>query len=300
MVETGQRIIRTVEFSSRRHDELPVEVLARAEIMSRVGTGRLSIPQRPSFHELILMRSSGGSHTVDFEHIGSRPGRLVWVRPGQVEQWNTRTPLDAVLVLSRPSTRSSRDWFPGDRAFVDLGGRTMALAEAIIRGLHDEQLRFDARKTQAELMARLFEALIALFEAVPNAGRQRHLPDAYLAFRHSIEADLGWSHEVAAHAGRIGYSARTISRACQAINGQTAKRLLSERLALEAKRLLVHTDLPAATISSDLGFSEPTNFNKFFVRRTGTTPAAFRRSQHDSPSLETRTRPTSESPDRGG
>jgi AraC-like DNA-binding protein len=40
--------------------------------------------------------------------------------------------------------------------------------------------------------------------------------------------------------------------------------------------MLVHTDNPVATISSQLGFSEPTNFTKFFARNTSQTPTAFR------------------------
>jgi len=36
-------------------------------------------------------------------------------------------------------------------------------------------------------------------------------------------------------------------------------------------------DDPVATIARHLGFTEPTNFTKFFARRTGTTPADFRR-----------------------
>jgi transcriptional regulator GlxA family with amidase domain len=43
-----------------------------------------------------------------------------------------------------------------------------------------------------------------------------------------------------------------------------AKVLIAARVALEAKRLLVHTDLSAVTIRHRLGFSESTNCGKFF------------------------------------
>ncbi len=50
-------------------------------------------------------------------------------------------------------------------------------------------------------------------------------------------------------------------------------------MTLEAQRLLAHTDLPVATIGRALGFSEATNFGKFFTRQTGNTPGDFRRTQ---------------------
>ncbi|HTI27627.1 MAG TPA: helix-turn-helix transcriptional regulator, partial [Kutzneria sp.] len=73
-----------------------------------------------------------------------------------------------------------------------------------------------------------------------------------------------------------GYSPRSLNRLCQAAAGQNAKALIDARVALEAKRLLVHTNLSAATIGQRLGFTEATNFTKFFTREAGTTPRAFR------------------------
>ncbi len=51
---------------------------------------------------------------------------------------------------------------------------------------------------------------------------------------------------------------------------------MDDRVALEARRLLAHTDLTVAAVGRRLGFEETTNFVKFFVRRTGTTPGTFR------------------------
>lgn len=53
--------------------------------------------------------------------------------------------------------------------------------------------------------------------------------------------------------------------------------MIDRRVALEAKRLLVHTDASSVAIGEQLGFTEPTNFLKFFRSRVGKTPEAFRR-----------------------
>ncbi len=47
-------------------------------------------------------------------------------------------------------------------------------------------------------------------------------------------------------------------------------------MTLEAKRLLAHSDLPAARIADRLGFDDAANFSKFFRQRTGLAPGAFR------------------------
>jgi AraC-like DNA-binding protein len=62
--------------------------------------------------------------------------------------------------------------------------------------------------------------------------------------------------------------------------GTNAKAFIASRISLEAKRLLVHTDVSVTLIAESLGFSEATNFIKFFKRETGCTPAEFRQQQN--------------------
>jgi AraC-like DNA-binding protein len=45
---------------------------------------------------------------------------------------------------------------------------------------------------------------------------------------------------------------------------------------------LAYTNLPIARIAGLLGFSESTNFIKFFRRETGLLPGAFRKTYHPS------------------
>ena len=276
MVETGQRDIHRIDFASRIHARLPVEVIERRELVGRVDPAQLSAPQRPSFYALLLMRSFNGSHTVDFTEIPSQPGRLVLVRPGQVQRWNTGSEFDATLVLSQPATPSTHPWFPGHRSYCDPDSDAQTTAEALLEALRRQQSSFDGSQATSRLMTSLFDALVALFDQAQADTGGSHHSEVYLAFRNAIEVDLADRHDVIDYARHLGYSARTITRACQRATGQTAKQVLTDRIVLEAKRLLVHTDMPAATISAQLGFSEPTNFTKFFSRNTALSPTSFR------------------------
>jgi quercetin dioxygenase-like cupin family protein len=97
MVESGHRAeIRPVDFTSRRHPDLPVEAVKRSELLARFDPGHFARPERVSFAALLLVRDGLGRHDVDFETIPLRPGRVVEVRPGQVHRWHME---DGVLVL---------------------------------------------------------------------------------------------------------------------------------------------------------------------------------------------------------
>jgi AraC-like DNA-binding protein len=74
----------------------------------------------------------------------------------------------------------------------------------------------------------------------------------------------------------MGCSVRTLTRACLAVTGRTAKQVVDDRVALEARRLLACTSLSVAEVGRRLGFPEPTNFGRFFHREAGLSPGAFR------------------------
>lgn len=60
--------------------------------------------------------------------------------------------------------------------------------------------------------------------------------------------------------------------------GQNASTHIRNRILDEAKALLVQTDWSLQDISYSIGFADQPNFNQFFKKNTGITPAEFRRS----------------------
>jgi len=132
-----------------------------------------------------------------------------------------------------------------------------------------------------ELLRQLLAALLLRVARLPAAdGRtQASAEEPYRLFRHELERSFAVLRQAHDYAARLGYSLKTLNRACQRATGHTAKQLIDARVLLEAKRQLAHTDLPVAAISHRLGFTEPTNFSKFFTRVTELTPGAFRDAQ---------------------
>jgi AraC family transcriptional regulator, transcriptional activator of pobA len=67
-----------------------------------------------------------------------------------------------------------------------------------------------------------------------------------------------------------------LNRAVKETTGKSTTTHISERIASEAKALLLHTDWNVADIGYALGFDYPTYFNNFFKRVTGTNPTSIR------------------------
>lgn len=246
----------------------------RATLIERTDGGLLSRPQRPAFDVITLVHAGTGAHMVDFEVIPLAPARMVRVVAGQVQSWDLDADIEATIILSRVADGAAG--FARPSGACNLSRDSYTTAVALVEALDREQRRFDGDPRTFDLMAALGVSLDAIFERGLPDRRDRHHP-AYVEFCASIDRGIGWSHNVGDHARAIGFSERTITRACQRATGLTAKGVLDQRIVLEAKRLMAHTDRTAASIATELGFSEATNFTKFFRRQTGERPTDFRR-----------------------
>ena len=288
MVENGLGPIPDVSYVNPAGTELGIEVTTLESLWRRAAPGRhLARPQRPSFHLLFLVAAGHGTHTVDFLRHDLTAGSVVWVRPGQVQQFDPAFRLRGPLVLFQPGfapAGAADDPFgPG---LWRLAGTRRRLVTSALRHLDEEYAAVPPAWTTAHaaVLAHLLGALLrrlALPEMLPADGPAPAVvapahQQVYARFRAAVERDFAATRQVEDYARALGYSPRTIARATRAATGLGAKAFIDRRIVLEAKRLLAHTDLPAARIGSRLGFSDATNFLKFFHQRTGTTPGAFR------------------------
>lgn len=95
-------------------------------------------------------------------------------------------------------------------------------------------------------------------------------------FQAKIDDYFRERHEVSEYAAMLNISAGHLSEVVKEQSGRPAIKHIHERLVLEARRLLVHTDTSLKEIAFDLGFSDASYFTRFFKRETGATPADYR------------------------
>jgi AraC-like DNA-binding protein len=282
--------VAQIRFHNPRLTRVGIDVLTLAELRTRAGASLVG-PQRVEFHMLLLVRAGRGRHMIDFADVSLRPGSIVIVRPGQVQQWRMHDRLQGHVVLISsealaPSiARAGMDmqllaldeWPPTALLGRDLFSEVVA----DIARMRTDIERFEGTEVEAAILRHTLLALLLRLARDMRAGSARsgatREAEIHRLFAHELEAGFHKRLSVLDYAKRIGYSETTLSRACVATVGRTAKEAIDLRVALEAKRLLVHSQATVAQIGHRLGFGEPTNFVKFFRRMEGVTPLEFRR-----------------------
>lgn len=278
-----------VRFHNPRLAGLGVEALTLQELRERAGA-LLGLVERVDFYLVLLVQAGRSTHMVDFVEHRLRAGTVLLVRPGQVHQWRMTPTLagHVLLVMAQALSPSLAQFQPGlkllaldDWPTASRPHRALfsqALADSL--RLHGDVARFAGHDLDAAIIRHAIMGLLlrlarerAAHEPQAPASRESGI---HRLFMRELEVSFHQRLSVLDYARRIGYSESTLSRACLAAVGHTAKQVLDQRIALEAKRLLVHSDETVVRIGHRLGFSEPTNFVKFFKRLAAATPQDFR------------------------
>lgn len=112
------------------------------------------------------------------------------------------------------------------------------------------------------------------FKKIPV--RQQRYFNIYREFLEQLEGNFQKLHFTSDYAALMFIPDKRLNRACKATSGKTTGKIISNRIDLEAKKLLFYSTYTIKEIGYDLGFKEPSHFIKFFKSMNSITPLAFR------------------------
>ncbi|MES1163479.1 MAG: AraC family ligand binding domain-containing protein, partial [Rhizobacter sp.] len=98
-----RKVLRQTRFANERLDAIGVELMTLTELRARVAARHLFETERVEFFMLLVATGGRGEHLVDFERFCLRTGHVVFVRPGQVQQWQPATGCEADVLLVDPA-----------------------------------------------------------------------------------------------------------------------------------------------------------------------------------------------------
>jgi AraC-like DNA-binding protein len=97
-----------------------------------------------------------------------------------------------------------------------------------------------------------------------------------LEFIDLIYENLGINHTIDFYLKKMLISHSKLNSLCLKYTLETPHNLIRKIVLKKAKELLLYSNYSIKEIGYDLGFSVPTNFNKFFIQAEGLTPRKYR------------------------
>jgi len=267
-------------------------VLKRAEDVYYNGNGESDSPHRHDYYAIVLIEKGKGVHYVDFQKYELEDHTVYFILPGQMHQ----------LVPSE----EPKGWV---MAFTDEFLIANSIPEKLINDiylfndygqspplpLNDVQMNvYKNLIEQIELFSSSLKnytndaigSLVKLFLIQSNnhctlvkennpqfIETTNHL---LRSFKQLLNEHYKTKHMVSDYADMLAVTADYLNKTVKSITGKSAKEHIQSKIATEAKRSLIFTNLSGKELAYDLGFDESAHFNNFFKKTTGLTPTEFR------------------------
>ena len=241
-------------------------------------------PHRHDYHELIWTRAGEGLHLIDGEPSPVTPGTVTVIGRGQVHVFERARGLTgAVVRFGDEVLQASPSWLLGGRAAhtVAVPPSDAERLESVIDILAAESRR-PPDPCSADLQRHFLSGLLGWIERWYDAARtqQREAGDAelqlYRRFAQLLERDFARHHDAGHYADALAVPPAALSRALSQATGRTTKELVTDRVMLEAARLLRYTPLSIGEIAFRTGFADQLYFSRAFKRHYGVAPSAYR------------------------
>ena len=250
----------------------------------------VSRAHRHDFYKVGLVVAGRGSLAADFGDYPIRPPMLLQFSPGVVHGWRPeQLPRGYMIDFDRAFFgQDARDQaeLVDNKLFCVLSGprvlsinaRQLSLFEYLARAIERE---YAGRGTEHAAVLRSY-LRIWLIEAgrIAEAREPARWNDRGTALTNRFLCVVGENYKtsssVSDYAARLRVTPSHLNETVRRTMGKTAGQVIRERMLLEAKRLLLHSDLSVSEVAYHLSFEDPSYFARFFRKHTGQAPAAFR------------------------
>lgn len=249
-----------------------------------------NLPHKHDFYLIILFTTGEGKHEVDFETFNVKPGTLFVLRPGDMHYWELSDDIDGFVFFhsrdfydKRYVTSSVKD-FEFYSSFqnspcVRFEGDTLANLQSLMLEIVLENE--SANKLKWEKIHSLI-TLVYINISRNYKSTYKVKSTAYIQkvrkFEDVIEANFKNIKFAKDYAELLNITEKHLNRITKECFNKTSTQLISERILLEAKRMLMHSEFNVNEISEELGFNDTSYFIRFFKKHMEETPLSFQNS----------------------
>jgi AraC family transcriptional regulator, transcriptional activator of pobA len=258
-----------------------------------VGHSHIEKPHRHDFYAAVLFTGGKGVHEIDFQKYDVSKGSLFFLSPGQIHSWELSEDIEGYILFCSQEfyeihyvNQKLRNFpFFGSITFprklqlnVEELRKNISLFEELGHEHQSKNIMKDgfilSLMSQIFINAtRLFSRDIEIRESSVGSSYIKHYQD----FEVLVEEHFTKQKSTAYYAESLGLSSKHLNRIVQTMVQKTATDVITERVVLEAKRMLMYLDESLVEIAFRLGYEEYSYFVRVFRKSSGMTPTQFMR-----------------------
>jgi len=254
------------------------------------------LPHRHSYCEILFFVEGEGFHEIDFHSYSIKAPGIHFVAPGKVHLLTPTSDCKGYIITFPENYYAfyglTRDALPAIASYFDKAGSAPivnldASAHTYFRNLLENMLSDYFEKGTDKNTALAAYMHIFISKCMDVAGGGRTTPDfspgdISSRFQELVERHFRELRSVQQYADMLSVTTDYLGRAVKKSLGITTSEYLLEKALLEAKRLLVFTNMTGKEIAYHLHIDDPSYFSRIFKRKTGLSPHEYRISMRKS------------------
>lgn len=234
-----------------------------------------------SFYEILYFTSinAGDIHFIDFVEYPISLDHIYIIHPFQIHEMKLKTQTGYSFALTREYMHSLHLWpesyfdymMPNDLSFEKHELKCIVKILDLILYEHQNKHRRELLDIYAKT---LLTQLILTFKKDSNENYK--IDKRVLQLMDLIDKNFVEQRNTDFYARQLYLSGKRLNELTKKALGTTIKQLISERLLLEAKRLISYGDRTFKEIAFELGFNDSSYFSRFFKDQSGFSPEQFK------------------------
>ncbi|TDQ08194.1 helix-turn-helix domain-containing protein [Pedobacter metabolipauper] len=255
----------------------------------------LNDPGRKDFFEIVWLQNEYPLHAIKEEETPELGDWIYLIPPYRVHQLNKAGKNGILLSFKRDFLEEEDKEFyldifkifniQGEFSCLPLTAKNAAELAKVFQLLDDEYKEQDPSFLILKALLKVFLLkLIQIKEHVFTAQdvNQKRVYE----FMMLLEQNYQLERNAEFYATSLGISSKRLNQVLKEKLDKTAMQLIHDRIILEAKRKIIHSENTLKEIAFDLGFTDRPYFSRFFKKQTGLPPEEFQRQAHHH--IETR------------
>lgn len=246
-------------------------------------------PHRHNFYLLVLFTHGTGIHEIDFDRYEIKRGSLFMLQPGQIHNWKLSNDIDGYIVFYSQETYNLHF---GNKKIEDYSFYQSVKSSPELfyneEELQEIEVYFNLMKKESEsVKSKQKEAILNLLDLINIQISRKYLPEnnhKTPIYNHKINQfekliDIYFKSEKSPsfYASKMSITLKHLNRVCKTILNKTATQIITKRIILEAKRLLIDQNKSISQIADELNFENYSYFAKLFKKESGISPSDFRK-----------------------
>ncbi|NIJ51721.1 helix-turn-helix domain-containing protein [Dyadobacter arcticus] len=248
-------------------------------------------PHRHTYYEILFIEEGQGFHEIDFHSYNIQGSGLHFLTPGQVHLLTFSTSFQGYIVafsedfytfynpVNQPLSQLPFFQPARRQPIITLSESDKHYFHNILENMVADHLNSEADQTLiGRYLGLLLQkcGLLAQRNAESQESAMLTIPELVGRFQELVEKNFLIKHEVQQYAQELSVSPDYLSKITKKYLGTPSQEYILDKLLLEAKRLLVFTNLSSKEVAYHIHLDDPSYFSRIFKRKTGLTPNEYR------------------------